>query len=128
MNIMSKSNIKIQMKKGDIVIIILGLLFAGAASLAMQGRGNGEYVQITANGETDRYPISEDRTIEQKTRKGGFNTIVIKDNEVYMKNASCPDQICVHHKAVSKNGESIICLPNTVYIEIEGSREREIDN
>lgn len=118
----------IQMKKGDIVLIVLALLFAGAACLFIQGKGDGEYVRITANGDTDRYPISEDRTIEQKNGKSGYNTIVIKDNEVYMQNASCPDQICVHHKAVSKNGESIICLPNEVYIEIEGSTVREIDN
>lgn len=118
---------EIQMKKGDIIIIVL-LLFVGAACLFIQGKDDGEYVRITTNGETDRYPISEDRTIEQKNGKSRYNTIVIKDNEVYMENASCPDQICVHHKAVSKNGESIICLPNEVYIEIEGSTVREIDN
>ncbi len=122
------SNMGIQIKKGDIVIIVLVLLFAGVVCLFIQGKEDGEYIRITAHGETDIFSISEDRTIEQKTGKGGYNTIVIKDNEVYMENASCPDQICVHHKAVSKNGESIICLPNEVYIEIEGSTGREIDN
>ena len=86
---MLKNNMEIQMKKGDIIIIVL-LLFVGAACLFIQGKDDGEYVRITTNGETDRYPISEDRTIEQKNGKSRYNTIVIKDNEVYMENASCP--------------------------------------
>ena len=125
---MLKNNMETQIKKGDIVIVVLVLLLAFAACFFIKGKGNGEYVRITANGKTDRYSISKDCKIEQKTGKSGYNTIVIKDNTVYMENASCPDQVCVHHKAVSKNGESIICLPNEVYIEIEGSAGREIDN
>lgn len=117
-----------QIKKGDIVIALLVLLLVFAACFFIKGKEDGEYVRITANGKTDRYVISKDCIIEQKTGKSGYNTIVIKDRAVYMENASCPDQICVHHKAVSKNGESIICLPNEVYIEIEDSAGREIDN
>ena len=45
-----------------------------------------------------------------------------------MKEANCRDQICVRHKAISKNGESIICLPHSVYIEVVGEKEKEIDN
>lgn len=119
---------ELQIKKGDIIIIVLVLLSAAAACLLIRGKEKGEYVQITANGETVRYPMSENRTIELNTGKDGHNTIIIENNVVYMKDASCPDQICVHHKAVFKNRESIICLPNEVYIEIEGTVEKEIDN
>ena len=40
-----------------------------------------------------------------------------------MIRADCPDQLCVKQKAVSKNKESIICLPNKVVIEGKDSAE-----
>lgn len=44
--------------------------------------------------------------------------LVIKDGEAYMQEADCPNQICVHHSPVSHKGETIVCLPNRVIIEI----------
>ena len=41
--------------------------------------------------------------------------------------ADCPDKLCVHQKAVSRDGESIICLPNKVVVSIEGGEDREMD-
>ena len=44
-----------------------------------------------------------------------------------MTDADCPDQLCVHQKAASKNHESIICLPNKVVVEVNGNKESEFD-
>ena len=44
-----------------------------------------------------------------------------------MESADCPDQICVRQKAISKEGESIICLPNKVVVSIVGGEEKELD-
>lgn len=128
MNTSLRNNMKNPIKKGDIIIIIFVLFFAGTAYALTLSQGQGEYVHITANGETVRYPLKEDRIIELSTGKEGYNTIVIRNHEVYMENASCQDQICVHHKAISKNRESIICLPNEVYVEVESGSEKSIDN
>lgn len=118
----------IRVKKGDIFIIILILLISGIALVMTVGRRTGESVIITVNGNTTKYSLSENQTLQLKSDNGGFNTVIICDHEVYMEEASCPDQICVHHKAISKNGESILCLPNEVYIEIESEEEKETDN
>ena len=59
---------------------------------------------------------------------GGEDEVIIKNDEVYMEKANCKDLICVKHKPISKNGESIICLPNQVYIEVVSDVEKEIDN
>ncbi len=47
------------------------------------------------------------------------NTAVVCDGKVYMKDADCANQICVHHPAIQKSGETIVCLPNRVVIEVE---------
>jgi hypothetical protein len=35
-----------------------------------------------------------------------------------MKNSNCPDKICDGHSKVSYKGETIVCLPHKVVIEI----------
>ena len=44
--------------------------------------------------------------------------LVIKDGQAYMQEADCPNQICVHHSAISHKGETIVCLPNRIIIEV----------
>ena len=41
--------------------------------------------------------------------------------------ASCPDKICVNHKRIQKSGETIICAPNKVVVEIKSKSKNEID-
>lgn len=55
------------------------------------------------------------------------NTVVIKDGEAYMSYADCKDKICVNHKKISKNNESIICLPNKVIVTVTNSNNNEVD-
>ena len=47
--------------------------------------------------------------------------------EAWMEWADCTDQICVNHRAVSREGESIICLPNQVVISVTDGEEAELD-
>lgn len=50
--------------------------------------------------------------------KVGKCILVISDGKADMESADCPNQICVHHGAISHTGETIVCLPNRVVIEI----------
>lgn len=51
--------------------------------------------------------------------KIGECIMVIEDGKVYMQEADCPNQICVHHTPISHRGETIVCLPNRIVIEID---------
>ena len=44
-----------------------------------------------------------------------------------MKEANCRDLICVHHKAISGNGESIVCMPNRIVVEVVSDEESQLD-
>ena len=46
---------------------------------------------------------------------------------ICMQEASCPDQICVHHSRISRNKETIVCLPDKVVITIENGEDSGID-
>lgn len=116
------------LKKGDLWIIILAFVLAGILFFLNTRQAEGERVLVTVKGTVTTYPLAEDKRIVLKQDEECYNTIVIENGEVSMENASCPDQICVHHKKISKNAEMIICLPNEVYIEVESDNKSEIDN
>ena len=120
--------IKNPIKKGDIIFAGI-ILFLSVLFLCMQFLlPKGSKVLVTANGKKTEYALSKDKTIDIKDEKTkAYNRIQIKDGVVSMEEASCPDQICVHEKAISADGESIICLPNKIVVEVESDKERELD-
>ena len=52
---------------------------------------------------------------------GAYNLFSVRDGKVTMEAADCRDQICVNHKPIMSERESIICLPHKLVIEIEGN-------
>ena len=113
--------------KGDfIVIVILLVVFIGMMVLAFQPVG--ERVEITIDGVLKyTYNLSEDRVIEipfEGDEKG--NVIIIENGTVYMKEATCKNQVCVHYGKIKRVGEAIICTPHKLVVEIVG-KNKEID-
>lgn len=114
------------MKKNDfilagIILIIAGLGFLLYAWLGNQGAG---MVTVTVDGKVfGTYSLHEERKIMiRKT-----NVLIIQDGQADIIEADCPDQICVEHKAISKNKETIVCLPNKVIVEVVGGENAEVD-
>ncbi len=86
------------------------------------------YVTVYQNGTVYcKYPLAEDRTISVTDDNGYYNLILINNNVVKMSDAECPDKLCIKQGAVSKNGESIICLPNKVVVQISSEEESDLD-
>ena len=107
--------------KNDIILIAV-LLAAAAAIWLLTGKngGDGEWVVVTYDGEeTERYLLSEDREVLLEYGDS-YNLLVINGSEAYIREAGCPEQICVRHAPISEPGESIICLANRVAVLIEG--------
>ena len=50
---------------------------------------------------------------------GGYNDICVKNGEIWVEDADCPDKICVKSGKLNKNGGApIVCLPHRLIIEI----------
>ncbi len=110
-------------KANDIKLILLLLLATGAVFLFFRITDpQGSYVKVTVDGkEVTVLPLSEDRNLTIEGYDGGKNMLVIKNGEAYLEDATCPDKLCVHMGKISKAGQSVICLPNRVVVEIIGS-------
>mgnify|MGYP004721699379 CR=1 FL=1 len=118
------------MKKKDIILIAAVLVIALISFAAIKmTQKDGKEVVVTVKGEeVYKTSISKDQ-IYKIPVKNGTNTMQIKDGKVTMKEADCRDQICADHKAIEKSGETIVCLPHKVVIEIksENGKEQEHD-
>lgn len=118
---------KIELKKKDWILIIIIICVAAIAYLSHQllrdtGAGN---AIVKVNGEiTGIYDLNEDQEI---SIHDGSNILVIKNGKADMVEADCPDQLCVHQKAISASGENIICLPNKVVVEVKSKTESQFD-
>ncbi len=108
------------------VIFLAGLLVTGALLFFMfrVNRAQGKMVVVRVSGhEYGSYDLNMDQTVEIQGKDGGTNLLVIRDGSASITQASCPDLLCVHQKEVRLEGESIICLPNEVVVEITGGKE-----
>ena len=47
--------------------------------------------------------------------------IVIENGMVYVKASSCKDKVCMHQGKIKAAGQTITCLPQRVFIKLEGS-------
>lgn len=104
------------MKKGDIAIVgAVVVAFVLSIVLLVPFSKQGSCVVIKQNNK-----VIYDKSINtNKTIDTGTNIIVIKDGVVYMGDATCKNQVCVNTGKISKKGESIVCLPNKVIVEIK---------
>ena len=114
------------MRKNDILLTGVVLLIAvfGLLFYVNLGKQAAATITVTVNGEVyGTYSLKHDQEISI----GNTNQLVIKDGKADMIEADCPDQICVDHKAISKNKESIVCLPNKVIVEVVSGEEASLD-
>ena len=113
------------MKKNDVIIILGIMAFALMMLVGYNGFAKvGDEVCIYVDGiEFGRYQLNEEQIVHIQ----GTNILEIKDGKARMIDADCPDKLCMRQKSISKNRESIICLPNKISVEVISKEENEFD-
>lgn len=125
---MDNKNILKSRKKEIIAVLILILiaviLFVGIRVFV---EDKGKYVKVYVNEKlTKTFDLEIDQEYFIETKRG-YNLLVIKDGKARVLDADCPDKICVDKGAISKNDESIICLPHNVVVTIDSNEEKAVD-
>jgi hypothetical protein len=106
--------------KNDVILAVIVIAIAATGLLLLNVfKTEGAFAVVKLDGkETERYPLSVNTEVVIETGDDGRNTLVIENNKAFMKNSNCPDKICDGHSKVSYKGETIVCLPHKVVIEI----------
>lgn len=122
-------------KKMDIVIIIGLLLLSFAPDLifakSLSKQTNSSYASIKVEGKHyDDINLSNyngDKEIKLNLEYGE-NVLLIENGSISMKSANCNDALCVKQGNISKVGQTIICLPHELIIEIKGDESDSNDD
>lgn len=108
------------MKKSDIILIGVIVLVALAGLLIFSFRGSGREVVVYRDGtEVYRFELDSSEKIVLEGKDGQENELVIEDGKAYISYATCPDKICVKQGKITKEGETIVCLPHKIVVAIE---------
>jgi len=115
----------LMIKKADIILTVILIIAGLAISYAFStGKTAGDELLITADGRKfGSYSLLEDRNITVK-QEGHINKVTIKDGVVSMTFSDCKGQDCVKQHSISETGETIICLPNKIVLEITGGENK----
>ncbi|MGL4738731.1 MAG: NusG domain II-containing protein [Cellulosilyticaceae bacterium] len=120
------------MKKWDKIIIVSLLLLSFVPHMLfgiLQSRDyHRTYVVVTVGGKPYmRVPLTGQMSLKEYSieTEYGNNLLVIENEQVAIVEADCTDKICIEPGFISKPGQSLICLPHKLYVEIEGVSEDE---
>lgn len=110
--------------KRTVIIVAVCTLLAAAACIyivfAMNGGSEKHIAQISSDGVIVRSVdllTAQDETFTV-TYGSGYNVITVKNGEIFVSGASCPDKICEHHGALKNELLPIVCMPNKLIITL----------
>lgn len=118
------------MKKNDLILIgailLVAVSFIFINKFFLQKPGN--QVEVMVDGELYiTLPLNVDTEMEIKGVLDSSNYLIIEDGYAKVVEATCPDKLCIDQKKIKYRGETIVCLPNKVIVQVVGEEEASID-
>ena len=110
----------------DGVVALCVLALAGATLFAFPKGEVGGTAVITVDGREQLrlelsqpgvYPIDADYPM----------TLVVEEQRIRVEESQCPGRDCLHTGAISRQGETIVCLPNRLVISVLGTGHNHVD-
>ena len=113
-------------KKFILIFVLIFIVFSVGFFVINSTEIDSDIVQIKVNGELHKeLSINEDGMFVIKT-DDGHSIVNVKNKEVFIVEATCPDKICVRHGKLLNKYDSIVCLPNKIVIEYK-TKSDDID-
>ena len=101
----------------DLLPLLLALCLAAACGFFTLG-GNGKTVTVRVeNTVVWQQPLAKNAEHFIKT-KYGENTVAVQNGSCFVKSANCKDAICQKSGKINRRGQSIVCLPHRLVVEV----------
>jgi hypothetical protein len=118
------------MKRGDIAITALIIIVLAWFAFSSLGKDHTDdhaaYAAIYVNGELyDHIALTEEEYEFEIKSERGYNLLKVSQYGIEMIESNCPDHICIGFGHIHSSGDNIVCLPNRIFVEIEGSPDSE---
>lgn len=122
------------MKRGDLIligiVIIAALAFIVPKWLLPDASENTHniYAEITVDGKLfKQVPLTEEEQIIEVKTDHGINILKVHDYGIEMYEADCSDKVCLSFGFVTRQGDTIVCLPHRVLVELKSDTAGESD-
>ena len=108
--------------------VLLLLLFLGAAVAPWLANPSSGGVLVVGSAESEeRYPLDVDKVIVVAGPVG--ETVVrIEDGRAWVEYSDCGGKICEGMGRIDSAGESVVCVPNEVYLTVEAEAGADEEN
>ena len=108
------------------LLILVVILCVVSFVVSLKTGRSGSQVEIQVDGEVyGIYSLAQDQEIPIEIDGQVTNLLKIENGTADMIEADCPDQLCIHQRTIQLQGETIVCLPNKVVLEITGTRQTD---
>jgi hypothetical protein len=105
----------------DIPIVLVAVAITAAWTFVVYGNSAGTArVVVEAGGSQWVYSLENDEMVPVSGPLG-ISTIAIHEGKVHFGESPCANQVCVASGTIERPGQWIACLPNAVFVRIEGS-------
>lgn len=116
-----------KLKPGDYLIFVANIAAIVLFSIFVYGgSSSASVVLIETDSEQWVYSLDKDR-IEHIHGKQGDTIVEIKKGRVHIVDSTCPDKLCVQMGWLEKTNDWAACLPNGVFVTVQGERNDGID-
>lgn len=112
------------LNKTDILFLAVLMLVGIAITIWIffPRQGNATHLEVRQNGSVIMtLPLDTDTEQTITDKNGGTNRFRIENRSVIMLDADCGDHTCIHTGRISRSGESIVCLPHRLALQITAS-------
>lgn len=119
------------MKKGDFILIFSLLIFFVCMFFYTNNRffySDDKYISVQVNGkEVKQITFGKEKRVYPIRTSFGLNILEVDKDSVRVIEASCPDKLDVKFGKIKKVGQSIICMPNRLVVQIKSRVDNELD-
>jgi hypothetical protein len=114
---------KFPLKPLDFVVIGLSLALTAFSAYATYAKPQKtQQVKIQGSGQLWVFPLDAEETLTVPGPLG--NTVVeIRNHRAHVLSSPCDNQICIAAGYIEADGQWVACLPNSVFLVIEGKDE-----
>ena len=118
-------------KRWVLLLCAAGLVLAALSWWTLSRRSEGRVAEVVQNGvvirriDLDRVTQEYEFTVEWP--EGGSNVVLVQPGRICVKDADCPDRVCVGMGWLEDQAMPIVCLPHRVIIRLAESNDAARD-
>ena len=117
------------MRKLDFILIGILIILALAGIIFFRTQKEADTLEIYQDGKLyESLDLNKDASLRIMSFDGeGYNIVTVKDGMAYVSEADCPDGLCMKQGVISKNGQTICCLPHRLELRVKSHVKSDID-